>query len=309
MTAPTVAIEQGAMQADPTNTLAVWFSVQFSEPVSGFGTEDIAVGGTAPGTPVASVSGSGASYEVAVDGITNTGSVVLTIGTGAAVDIAGNPSLSATSTDNEVAYKPWQNVLLSYDVNGVDGVTAVDVLLIIDYINANPGQSFLPPATAGPRLYYDVNGDGRCEPVDVLNVIDYINNHQPVSAEGEMAMAAGSDLAPPSLDIILRPMALPVLAINQVLSMSTAADGRVLMPSKNESGREASMTRNLRDSVLWSLEAEGSRSTLRRTVGAAATASQRMVANRLLCQWEDLFSSWEDVLPDLAADVERAWHS
>jgi hypothetical protein len=63
-----------------------------------------------------------------------------------ATDNAGNrqatPSPLATT---QVLMHLWHNYADPYDVNGVDGVTPLDVLLIINWINAHPGVSTHPP--------------------------------------------------------------------------------------------------------------------------------------------------------------------
>jgi hypothetical protein len=50
------------------------------------------------------VTGSGTTYNVAVSGMTRTGTVVASLAAGVAHDTASNPSAASTSTDNEVAY-------------------------------------------------------------------------------------------------------------------------------------------------------------------------------------------------------------
>ena len=95
-----------------------------------------------------------------------------------ATNNAGNrqapPSPLATT---QVLMHLWHNYADPYDVNAVDGVTPLDVLLIINWINAHPGVSTpsAPPAMGPP--YYDVNADDLILPLDVLLVINYINSH------------------------------------------------------------------------------------------------------------------------------------
>jgi len=79
-----------------------------------------------------------------------------------------------------------QNPAQREDVNGQDGVTALDVLDVINYINSHTGDPTLPdPLVTPPSHFYDVFGDGYCTAQDVLNVINYINSHSGGSAEGE----------------------------------------------------------------------------------------------------------------------------
>ena len=107
ITAPTVTINQASGQADPTGTSPINFTVVFSEPVTGFATGDVTVSGTAFGVgsnPSAVVTGSGTTYNVAVSGMNQSGTVVATIAAGVAVDNVGNPNAASTSTDNTVTF-------------------------------------------------------------------------------------------------------------------------------------------------------------------------------------------------------------
>ena len=99
--APTVTIDQAAGQADPTNSGPVNFTVVFSEAVSGFASEDVALTGTA-GATAAVVTGGPATYNVAVSGMTTDGTVIADVETAAAIDGASNASAASTSTDNSV---------------------------------------------------------------------------------------------------------------------------------------------------------------------------------------------------------------
>jgi hypothetical protein len=102
---PTVTINQGAAQSDPTGGSPIVFTVAFSEPVSGFTAGDVSLSGsTAGGTLAAVVTGSGASYSVGVTGMTTPGTVVASIVAGAATDAAGNTSAASTSADNSVTF-------------------------------------------------------------------------------------------------------------------------------------------------------------------------------------------------------------
>jgi CSLREA domain-containing protein len=101
--APTVTINQAAGQSDPTTSAPINFTIVFSEPVNGFETGDVTFFGTA-GPTTAIVTGSGATYNVAIAGMTQSGTVTATIGAGVATDAAGNPNTASTSTDNTVTF-------------------------------------------------------------------------------------------------------------------------------------------------------------------------------------------------------------
>ena len=100
---PAVTIDQSVGQNDPTLVTPIKFTATFSEDVTGFTGPDVDfTGSTAGGTLVADVTGGPMIYTVAVSGMTTAGLVVASIGAGAAVDSASNPSLASTSTDNTV---------------------------------------------------------------------------------------------------------------------------------------------------------------------------------------------------------------
>jgi hypothetical protein len=106
-TEPTVTINQATGQADPTNASSINFTVVFSEPVSGFLSNDLTLDGTAPGTKTALVSTTDPelkTYTVAVSGMSGDGTVTAAVKAGAADDEATNHSTASTSTDNTVTY-------------------------------------------------------------------------------------------------------------------------------------------------------------------------------------------------------------
>ena len=98
-----VTINQAAAQADPTNLSPVNFTVVFTDTTTDFATGDVTLGGTA-GSATAIVTGSGATYNVAVSGMTSSGTVIASIAAGVAHDAAGTPNNAATSKDNTVTF-------------------------------------------------------------------------------------------------------------------------------------------------------------------------------------------------------------
>ena len=114
VTAPTVTINKGASQADPTSASPILFDVVFSEVVTGFTAADISfTGSTVGGTLAAAISGTGPTYTVTVTGMTTDGNVVASIPATSVVDLSGNANTASTSTDNIVAWVA--------PVGGVDG--------------------------------------------------------------------------------------------------------------------------------------------------------------------------------------------
>ncbi len=125
-TPPGVTINQASGQADPTNTSPINFTVVFTEPTTDFATGDVTLSGTAlPTTAV--VTGSGTTYNVAVSGMTASGTVTATIATGVAHDAAGNANTVSTSTDNTVTF---DSTALTVTINSAAGQ--------LDPTNASP---------------------------------------------------------------------------------------------------------------------------------------------------------------------------
>jgi hypothetical protein len=106
VTGPSVTVDQAPGQADPTSDSPVVFRVTFSEPVSGFDTSDLTLGGTAGATTteITPVGSSNTTFEVSVSGMTQSGTVVLSVASGAAVDGAGNPSQAPVNVDNSIQF-------------------------------------------------------------------------------------------------------------------------------------------------------------------------------------------------------------
>ena len=119
-TPPTVTINQASGQADPTSSSPINFTVVFSEPVIGFATGDVTLGGTA-GATTATVSGGPTTYNVAVSGMTSSGTVIATVAANVAEDAAGNDNTASTSTDNEVTYNAPDTTAPTVTINQASG--------------------------------------------------------------------------------------------------------------------------------------------------------------------------------------------
>jgi hypothetical protein len=106
----------------------------------------------------------------------------------------------------------WQNPVRPADVTGEGEVTALDALVIINYINGHGGDLSVP-ASDVPPPYYDVDGNGLVTAGDVLLVINQLNNAAAASggtggpgsgeapgtgsAEGEAAGVRSVPILPP----------------------------------------------------------------------------------------------------------------
>src|SRR2546422_5887665 len=82
-TAPTVTINQAAGQTDPTNASPINFTVAFSEPVTGFTSADVTIGGRADENTSELHTRLPITYHVPVSSITS-GTVIATIPAGGA---------------------------------------------------------------------------------------------------------------------------------------------------------------------------------------------------------------------------------
>ena len=107
-------------------------------------------------------------------------------------DNVGHREPPPAEPDAKTAIGPnaWHNYLEPNDVDGKDGVTPLDVLLIIEYLNSHPDNTSLPTEQFSPPRYYDVSDADGCTPLDVLMVIQSINANSVGSAEGELVESA-----------------------------------------------------------------------------------------------------------------------
>src|SRR4029078_4641666 len=83
--APTATL---SLPASPTRAATITLSVAFSEPILGFESGDIALGGTASGCVVEPPTGSGAAYSIEISGCTE-GTVIVEIEADTVTDSQG----------------------------------------------------------------------------------------------------------------------------------------------------------------------------------------------------------------------------
>ncbi len=99
-----VSVNNAAGQANPTSVSPINFLVQFNEPVTDFTASDVDFSGsTTPGTLVGTVTGSGTTYNLAVTGMTGSGTVTASIIAGTVHDEVGNAN-PASIGDSGVTY-------------------------------------------------------------------------------------------------------------------------------------------------------------------------------------------------------------
>lgn len=162
---PTVTIDQAMGQGDPATTLPIDFTVIFSEAVTGFDADDVIITGTAGGTPTVTVSGAGAVYNVAVDGITVSGTVIAAVRAGAAMDAVGNLSLASTSTDNTVTFDDSvaPQVSIEQDAGQADPTRTLPIVFTVQFnkpVTGFTGDDVIIAGTAGGAPVVTVTGSG-----------------------------------------------------------------------------------------------------------------------------------------------------
>jgi alpha-tubulin suppressor-like RCC1 family protein len=106
LTQPTVTVNQGTAQLDPTNTLPITFRIVFSETINGasFSTADITQVGTATGITWNLTTSDNIIWTLSANAVSGPGTVVPQIAINKVTDAAGNNNLVSTSTDNNVLY-------------------------------------------------------------------------------------------------------------------------------------------------------------------------------------------------------------
>jgi hypothetical protein len=210
-----------------------------------------------------------------------------------AIDQVGHRESAPTAADAQTAVvaNPWHNYADPYDVNGQDGATALDVLIIINYINAHPDDASLPAAPALPPPYYDVTNDGLCTANDVLQVINDINAHLPEpGAESENADVAQ-------------------------VAHGTNGDGWFVEPTiirsyvKMTESFLGSGSRHLR--VSSRADSATRRPPTHRAMAPAARSSKTPFKLKPLFGTErelaEFLLNIETILPDIAEDIHDAW--
>jgi hypothetical protein len=194
----------------------------------------------------------------------------------------------------------WHNSAQPYNVDGsVDGVvSAIDALLIINYINEITPGTHLPAPPSTPPPYYDVDNNGLVSANDVLQVINYIN-YPPAGGDGE-----GEALQSPPWALVLDQSlatAMPNTARSAELSRAADEDFRV--------GRASSLP--FRENPQAGSLRHGTKPV---AIGLPATRSSlgRIVPRRgwgweSLRDLESVVGELEAILPDIATDIDSVW--
>ena len=231
-TTPTVTINQAAAQADPTNASPIVFSVQFSEPVTGFSNADVSfTGSTAGGTLAAAVTGSGEDYTVSVSGMTTSGTVIASIPAAAAADADANPTGASTSTDNSVTFNsPPPTVTINSAVGQPDPTTGGPIAFVVTFSKPVTGFTasdvVFAGSTAGGTLAAVVTGTGPVYDVAVTGMTT--NGTVVASIPAAAAVDAGNqpNAASTSTDNSVQFTAgSPTVTINQAAGQADPSSG------------------------------------------------------------------------------------
>jgi VCBS repeat-containing protein len=137
-----------------------------------------------------------------------------------ASDGAGGVSNVATVTLSSTLGNPWQNPINRFDVNNDGAVSPIDVLVLVNDLNARDARPLpippIPPFVPPPFL--DVNGDRSVTPQDALAVINHLNSGGS-EGEGEPSWDAAQD------SLVVDPLELPGSPVRIVwLSSSASAE-------------------------------------------------------------------------------------
>ena len=185
------------------------------------------------------------------------------------------------------ADRPWHNAASPFDVDGQGVVSALDVLIVINYINVHPGQAALPSAPVQSHPFYDVNHDGQCTSLDVLMVINCIN--------GGATSTAGEGEAATAIVVPVRSGAYPSATVGQ--SASVAVLPQTVNWRNVESVEEDAPT------AAWGV-ASGAETNSSGDRGLARCSQ----AGKKLPRFDTDVFEIDTVLTDIAGDVARGWN-
>jgi hypothetical protein len=177
--APAVTVNQASTQADPTNSLPIYFVAVFSEPISTttFTAGDVSLSGsTVPGATVTGVTqiapNDGTTFQITIGGMTGSGTVVVSIPAGGVQDPAGNGNLASTSSDNSVTYDVTAPGVASISRADPNPTGAASVQFIVTFSEAVTGVDAgdFSLATTGSIAGANVTGVSGSGSVYTVNV-------------------------------------------------------------------------------------------------------------------------------------------
>lgn len=241
-TGPTVTIERAASQDDPTNDAAVDFTVVFDESVTGFTAADVTIDGTAGPTTKNVTPSSGTTYNVAVSGMTDDGTVTASVDAGAVSDALGNPSSASTTAEvNYDGTAPTVSSITLLDANPTNAASVQFLVTFSEDVNGTGTASnfaLTQTGVAGAAVT-DVTGTGTTRTVTVTTGTGNGTIRLRMTSSTDMADAAGNAVASlpfttgDTYTIDKTPPA--VVSINRVGSEFTNASSVEFLVTFNES--------------------------------------------------------------------------
>ena len=102
-TRPAIEILMDLGQNNPTNNPIISFNANFTEQVLGFDPSDVSISGTA-GANIVNLSGGPLIYKIDVSGMTNAGTVIISIAENLITDNVGNLNFQSVNTNNSIDY-------------------------------------------------------------------------------------------------------------------------------------------------------------------------------------------------------------
>jgi hypothetical protein len=223
---PTPVITQAAAQGDPTSDAPILFAVDFGESVTGFEAGDVQfTGSTAGGTLSAFVSGSGASYTVAVGGMLDSGSVVIAVPAGAAFDALNQPSRASIHADNSVTWvDPRPTVTIEQAAGQSDPTHTPAIAFTVQFSESvdgfDAGDVSLSGSTAGGTLTVAVSGSGATYSVVVTGAVSSGTVVASVTAGGAMSAEGFFNAASTSVDNSVSFDARPTVTVEQAVGQA-----------------------------------------------------------------------------------------
>jgi len=211
---------------------------------------------------------------------------------------------------------PFQNPKTNFpgnqlDVNDDGVISATDVLIIINFINAKGsgplvlGQPPIPNPALGPgvSLYVDVNGDSSMDGSDVLAIINFLNSQKSTNGEAGSFGGEGEDGSSTSFVMTTTTDTVPTasnsaasnLVIPPVLlaSPSVVFEVRDSGPVATLAAAQSATRESAEDHALLAFDATDS-------ANESLAFASKSKTNTLIDSADE--ESWEDLLGSLAAD-------
>jgi hypothetical protein len=233
------------------------------------------------------------------------------------VDItAADPGLEQSTTTLTLTIQanpfPWHNAALPNDVDRNDSIEALDVLIVINEINADRFNQdgilpFARPINDSRALFFDAAGpDGYVTPGDVLTIINWINAHLGLGV-GEGVSADAPLVASPAT------WSEPTTAAEAEMFLSSVPSASVRSVASDEAALPSTAFGDLMPASAWARERMAGKAwhTARRHVSLHAEEqldSKHPATPRAGCCLDSLDQSdIEAVLDDIVSDVARGW--